>query len=406
METNKIVHGNCIDKLKEINADQVDLIYFDPPFFTQKKHSLTNRTNSKTYEFEDKYESINEYLLLIENTLIQCKRVLKSTGSVFLHCDKTASHYIRTVLDKVLGSENFQSEIVWSYKRWSNSKKGLLNSHQIIFFYSKTTDFKFNTLYTNYSATTNLDQILQDRERNEKGKSAYKKDEKGNILLGKEKKGVPLSDVWEIPFLNPKAKERTGYPTQKPVLLLNQILNIATDEGDLVLDPFCGSGTTCVSAKLLKRNFIGIDISKEAVELANSRLEEMIITESALLNKGTDEYIEKTEKELTILEEINAFPVQRNSGIDGFMKEHCNGMPVPVKIQSENETLEDAMEKLERASIGKNYALKIVIQTKEAKTSRLFDFHSDIEIVKSLELQTKELTKRTHKNKGTLQKLG
>lgn len=406
METNKIVHGNCIEKFKEVNANHVDLIYFDPPFFTQKKHSLSNRSNSKTYEFEDRYESIDEYLSLIENTLIQCKRVLKSTGSVFLHCDKTASHYIRTVLDKVLGSENFQSEIVWAYKRWSNSKKGLLNSHQIIFFYSKTTDFKFNTLYTNYSATTNLDQILQNRERNENGKSAYKKDEKGNILLGKEKKGVPLSDVWEIPFLNPKAKERTGYPTQKPVLLLNQILNIVTDEGDLVLDPFCGSGTTCVSAKLLKRNFIGIDISKEAVELANSRLEEMVITESALLNKGVEEYLEKTERELAILEEINAFPVQRNSGIDGFMKEHFNGIPVPVKIQSENETLEDAIEKLERASIGKDYALKIVIQTKESKTNRLFDFHSDVEIIKSLELQTKELTKRTHKNKGSLQRLG
>lgn len=406
METNKIIHGNCIEKLKEIDANQVDLIYFDPPFFTQKKHSLSNRTNYKTYEFDDKYSSIDSYLLLIENTLVQCKRVLKSTGSVFLHCDKTASHNIRTVLDKIFGNENFQSEIIWSYKRWSNAKKGLLNSHQIIFFYSKTTDFKFNTLYTNYSATTNLDQILQDRERNENGKSAYKKDEKGNILLGKEKKGVPLSDVWEIPFLNPKAKERTGYPTQKPVLLLNQILNIATDEGDLVLDPFCGSGTTCVSAKLLKRNFIGIDISKEAVELANSRLEEMVITESALLNKGADEYLEKTERELAILEEINAFPVQRNSGIDGFMKEHCNGTPVPVKIQSVNETLEDTMEKLERASIGKDYALKIVIQTKESITNRLFDFHSDVEIIKSLELQTKELTKRTHKNMGTLQRLG
>ncbi|HRN46372.1 MAG TPA: site-specific DNA-methyltransferase, partial [Flavobacterium sp.] len=105
-----------------------------------------------------------------------------------------------------------------------------------------------------------------------------------------------------MPYLNPKAKERTGYPTQKPVLLLNQILNIVTDEGDLVVDPFCGSGTTCVSAKSLKRQFIGIDISKDAVELANSRLEEMVISESNLLNKGTSEYQEKTEKELAILQ--------------------------------------------------------------------------------------------------------
>ncbi len=396
METNKIYHGNCVEKLKEIEANKVDLIYFDPPFFTQRKHSLTNKDNSKTYEFDDKYNSIEEYLKLVENVLQESKRVLKNTGSVFLHCDKTASHNIRVVMDKIFGRENFQSEIIWSYKRWSNAKKGLLNAHQVIFFYSKTQDFKFNTLYTDYSATTNLDQILQDRERNENGKSVYKKDENGNVVLGKEKKGVPLSDVWEIPYLNPKAKERTGYPTQKPVLLLNQILNIVTEEGDLVVDPFCGSGTTCVSAKSLKRQFIGIDISKDAVELANSRLEEMVISESNLLNKGTNEYQEKTEKELAILQNINAFPVQRNSGIDGFLKDHFEGMPVPVKIQGEYETIEDAIEKLEKASYGKDYKMKILIQTRETGISRLFGFESDVTIMKSLELQTKDLLKKNN----------
>lgn len=407
METNKIYHGNCVEKLKEIEADKVDLIYFDPPFFTQRKHSLTNKDNSKTYEFDDKYNSIEEYLALVESVLVQSRRVLKNTGSVFLHCDKTASHNIRVVMDKVFGRENFQSEIIWSYKRWSNAKKGLLNAHQVIFFYSKTQDFKFNTLYTDYSATTNLDQILQDRERNENGKSVYKKDENGNVILGKEKKGVPLSDVWEIPYLNPKAKERTGYPTQKPVLLLNQILNIVTEEGDLVVDPFCGSGTTCVSAKSLKRQFIGIDISKDAVELANSRLEEMVISESNLLNKGTNEYQEKTEKELAILQNINAFPVQRNSGIDGFLKDHFEGMPVPVKIQGEYETIEDAIEKLEKASYGKDYKMKILIQTRETGISRLFGFESDVTILKSLELQTKDLLKKYNESiTAVLQKAG
>ena len=407
METNKIYHGNCVERLKEIEANKVDLIYFDPPFFTQRKHSLTNKDNSKTYEFDDKYNSIEEYLVLVENVLLESKRVLKNTGSVFLHCDKTASHKIRVVMDKVFGRENFQSEIIWSYKRWSNAKKGLLNAHQVIFFYSKTQDFKFNTLYTDYSATTNLDQILQDRERNENGKSVYKKDENGNVILGKEKKGVPLSDVWEIPYLNPKAKERTGYPTQKPVLLLNQILNIVTDEGDLVVDPFCGSGTTCVSAKSLKRQFIGIDISKDAVELANSRLEEMVISESNLLNKGTNEYQEKTEKELAILQNINAFPVQRNSGIDGFLKDHFEGIPVPVKIQGEYETIEDAIEKLEKASYGKDYKMKILIQTRETGISRLFGFESDVTIMKSLELQTKDLLKKNNEGiTAVLQKSG
>lgn len=397
MKKNRIVQGDCLKVMQQIESNKIDLIYFDPPFFTQKKHSLSTRDNSKTFEFDDKFDSLNEYLKLIEGVLLQCKRVLKDTGSVFLHCDKTASHHIRVVLDKVFGAENFQSEIVWSYKRWSNSKKGLLNSHQIIFFYSKSENFKFNTVFTDYSASTNLDQILQDRERDENGKSIYKRDGNGNIIIGKEKKGVPLSDVWEIPYLNPKAKERSGYPTQKPVLLLNQIISIASDEGDLVLDPFCGSGTTCVSAKSLKRDYIGIDISNDAVLLANNRLEEMVITESNLLNKGVDEYFEKTDKEIATLQNINAFPVQRNSGIDGFLKEHFEGKPVPVKIQGEYETIEDAIEKLERASLGKGYALKIVVQTKETEASRLFAFQTDIEIIKSLELQTRELNRKLTK---------
>ncbi|WP_303822496.1 site-specific DNA-methyltransferase [Apibacter mensalis] len=395
MEVNKIIHGNCIEILENIESDKVDLVYFDPPFYTQKKHILTNKDNSKIYEFEDKYASLSEYLTLIENVLKQSKRILKNTGSIFIHCDKTASHYIRTALDETFGKNNFQSEIIWYYKRWSNAKKGLLNSHQVIFFYSKTKNFKFNTLYTNYSATTNIDQILQDRERNENGKSVYKRDLSGNLILGKEKKGVPLSDVWEIPYLNPNAKERTGYPTQKPVLLLNQILNIVTNEGDLVVDPFCGSGTTCVSAKSLNREYIGIDISKDAVQLAISRLNEMIISKSGLLQKGVNEFLVKTEKELDILKNVNAFPVQRNSGIDGFLKEYYEGVPVPVKIQSKNETLDDSIKKLKRASLGKNYNLKIVIQTKEINLEKLFNIPTDVTIIKSLELQIKELTKGT-----------
>lgn len=400
MEINKIYNGNCTEELKKIDSGIVDLVYFDPPFFTQKKHKLTNKDNSKTYEFDDKYSSLDEYLSVIENVLIQTKRILKNTGSVFLHCDKTASHNLRVLLDKVFGSNNFQSEIIWSYKRWSNSKKGLLNSHQVIFFYSKSKDFKFNNIYTEYSATTNIDQILQDRQKDENGKSTYKKDENGNIVLGKEKKGVPLSDVWDIPYLNPKAKERTGYPTQKPVLLLNQILSIVTDENDLVVDPFCGSGTTCVSAKHLKRNFIGIDISKDAVELANKRLEEMIITESNLLQNGIEEYQAKSEDELSHLKTINAIPVQRNSGIDGFLKDYYNGFPVPVKIQGEYETLEDAIIKIEKASIRKNYQRKIVIQTKLEDSNRLFPLNSDVIVIKSLELQTKEILNTTLAQQG------
>ena len=403
MDRNKIYEGNCISKLKELKNESVDLIYFDPPFFTQKKHSLSTRDNSKKYEFDDSWDSLEEYLDLIKSCLTECKRILKSSGSVFLHCDKVASHYIRVLLDKEFGMKNFRSEIIWSYKRWSNSKKGLLNSHQNIYFYSKTKNFKFNQLYTDYAPSTNIDQILQDRERTKNGKSVYKKDEEGNIILGKEKKGVPLSDTWEIPYLNPKAKERVGYPTQKPVLLLKQIIKIASNEGDLILDPFCGSGTTCVAAKYMKRDFIGIDKSKDAVELSRKRLDEMIITDSVLLKKGTASYIEKSEFELALLRSIDALPVQRNNGIDGFLKNHFESKPVPVKIQSRNETIEDSIEKLERACKGKGYKMKIVIQTKEdIGSSRLFGVNADVEIIKANKLQISEVKKEknTVPNKG------
>ncbi len=392
MKINETYTGNCVQKLTQIEDKSVDLVYLDPPFYTQRKHSLSTRDESKKYEFDDNWNSIEEYLSMIENCLRECKRVLNSTGSIFLHCDKAASHYLRVLLDNVFGGKNFQSEIIWSYRRWSNSKKGLLNSHQTIYFYSKTKNFKFNTIFKDYAPTTNIDQILQERQRTKNGKSVYKRDKNGNIVLGKEKKGVPLSDVWNIPYLNPKAKERVGYPTQKPVLLLKQIIEIATDEGDLVVDPFVGSGTTCVAAKSMNRKYIGIDISKDAIELAKQRLEDMIITESALLNKGAAEYNQKTEYELALLKSIEAIPVQRNSGIDGFLKEHSEGKPVPVKIQSEFESLNDAKEKLERSCKGKGYKLKVVIQTKEENGSdRLFDFSCDAQIIKSPKLLMNDL---------------
>lgn len=210
--------------IKKIEDDMVDLIYMDPPFFTQDVQRLSSKELKTEFSFSDKWNSMDEYLLFMEKRLKECKRTLKDTGSIFVHCDRNASHYLKVLLDKIFGMKNFQSEIIWTYKRWSNSKKGLLNNHQVILFYSKTDRFKFNRIYTDYSETTNIDQILQDRVRDKDGKAKYKTDVNGDVVIGQSKKGVPLSDVWEIPYLNPKAKERVGYPTQKPIILLEQII--------------------------------------------------------------------------------------------------------------------------------------------------------------------------------------
>ena len=275
MISNSVINGDCLIVMKQLEDSCADMIYLDPPFFTQETQTLVSSRENIEYSFDDKWNDMDEYLSYMDVRLRECRRILKSTGSIFIHCDRNASHYLKVLMDKVFGIQNFQSEIIWSYKRWSNSKKGLLNNHQVIFFYSKTSNFQFNKIYTDYSETTNVDQILQDRVRNEQGKAVYKMDKDGNAVLGKSKKGVPLSDVWEIPYLNPKAKERVGYPTQKPIILLEQIIKLVTKEGDLVIDPFVGSGTTIVAAKMFNRKYIGIDKSEDAVELSKKRLNEL-----------------------------------------------------------------------------------------------------------------------------------
>jgi len=358
-----ILQGDCRDILKNIANESVDMVYLDPPFFTQKTHNLRTRNNDTEYLFDDCWESAEHYTNFIKERVKECHRVLKKDGNIFLHCDKNASHYLRLILDDVFGAKNFRNEIVWYYKRWTSSKSSLQCQHQTIYFYGKTKNSKFNTLYTDYSASTNIDQILQERVRDANGKSKYKTNNNGDVVWGKEKKGVPLGDVWEIPYLNPKANERVGYPTQKPVLLLERIIEISTDVGDIVLDPFCGSGTTLVAAKLLNRQFVGIDISSDACDIAMKRTNNPMKTVSALMEKGAESYLTKTHMENKILASLEAIPVQRNSGIDGFMKIHQGGGIVPIKIQKHDETLYDAERKLIQAARKRSCQYMVLVRT-------------------------------------------
>ena len=146
MELNNVYCGDCYELMRQLDSDTIDAIYMDPPFFTQETQKLSSKEGVE-YSFADSWENMDDYVAYTKIRLQECKRVLKRTGSIFVHCDRNASHYLKIVLDEIFGVTNFQSEIVWSYKRWSNSKKGLLNNHQIIFFYSKSKDFKFNTIY-------------------------------------------------------------------------------------------------------------------------------------------------------------------------------------------------------------------------------------------------------------------
>ncbi len=380
-----LINDDCLSAMKSMHAHSFDLIYLDPPFFTQKEQKLKNSQGTE-YFFDDKWESAKEYIEYIKERVMESKRLLKDTGSLFLHCDNTMSHYLKIMLDEVFGIQNFRSEIIWYYKRWSNSKKGLLNAHQIVFFYSKSDNFKFNTIYTDYSLTTNIDQILQDRARNEHGKAAYKVNDQGDICCSKEKKGVPLADVWEIPFLNPKAKERVGYPTQKPILLLEQIIKLCTDEGDVVLDPFCGSGTTMIASKLLHRKYVGIDKNAEAIALAQERLEHPVKTNSFLLEKGKDTYDGKNEYEKRILQHFDCNIVQRNKGIDGILKKMYQNAPVAIKIQKSTEPFLQALHALAHAGMKRKCKLMIFVQTSSTQECIPHTVPENIVVLPSYEL--------------------
>lgn len=388
-----VKQGDCLVEMSRLKTNSVDLIYLDPPFFTNKRHRSTSKSN-KDISFNDNWDSKEQYIQYMSERLKEAHRVLKETGNIFVHCDNNASYIFRDILEKIFGSSNFQSEIIWTYKRWSNSKRGLINAHQTILFYSKTSKFKFNRIYTDYSPTTNVDQLLQERVRDSNNKTVYKRDDNGNTIAPKTKKGVPLSNVWDIPYLNPKAEERVGYPTQKPLALLERIIRLGSDPGDVVLDPFCGSGTTLVAAKLLGREFIGFDVSADAINITNSRLANPIETKSRLLKKGVSSYITKNEMVLNLLHSINAKPVFRNKSIDGIINDLDNDQLILVKIQTKNESLEETKTLLARALNKKKLSRGLIIRTHKdeyLETSLMPSYSTvDIKVIDSYNLIIKQ----------------
>lgn len=295
IQPNTIFCRDNLDVLQGTNSACIDLIYLDPPFNKKKVFTAPIGSSAEGAEFSDifreedvkdewvetiKYENtkLYEYLKGVKSfsniynycylaymaiRLIECHRVLKDTGSVYLHCDPTMSHYLKIVLDCVFGEENFQNEIIWCYKTGGSSKKNFAKKHDVILFYSKSNLFQFNN----------------PKEKSYMG-AGYNTGNKNVTLYADENKSsfgpytmVNMKDWWEIGMIATSNKsERTGYPTQKPLMLLERIIKSATNENDVVLDPFCGCATTCVAAEKLNRQWIGVDISFKAFELVTARL--------------------------------------------------------------------------------------------------------------------------------------
>jgi site-specific DNA-methyltransferase (adenine-specific) len=358
-----LILGDCRLELPALEAGQARLAYLDPPFFTQKVHRLGTRDRQHQYAFADLWSGHEEYAAFLHACLREVWRVLTPDGSVVLHCDRRSSHIARAVLDDVFGAEHFRSEIIWIYRRWSNARRELLPSHQTLYLYGKSQRHVFNPMYGEYSPATNVDQILQRRARDGRDKAVYARDADGVPLAADEKKGVPLGDVWDIPYLNPKARERVGYPTQKPILLLERVIALLSEPGDLVVDPCCGSGTTLVAARLAGRRALGIDSSEQAIAISRARLEAPFKTESALLQRGRQAYRQLDPVAHAELEGIDLIVVQRNRGMDAILRRNYRGRPVAVRVQRPHETRERAAASLARAGASKKCELMILIVT-------------------------------------------
>lgn len=303
----------------------VDLIYADPPFFSNKQYEIIWGNGAEQKIYEDRWRGgINVYTEWMEPRIAQCFRVLKDTGSMYLHCDYHANAHLRILMDRIFGEDKFQNEIVWYYHTGGASKKRFQRAHDTLLFYTKGKEWTFNWEALEFRRT---EKALQ-RARNPKGARIDKND------IYK----IP-EDVLEIQQMNPMEKERMGYPTQKPEALLKPIILVSSNKGDISLDPFCGCGTTLAVAQQFERKWIGIDVSPIACNLMRDRLNKLGVTEVRIIGapKTIDELktLEPFQFQNWVIDRIGGHPSTKKSsdmGIDGFT--FMTREPVQIK-QSE-----------------------------------------------------------------------
>ncbi len=414
-ETNKIYCGDNLEIMKDFPDECIDLVYLDPPFFSGRNYEVIWGDRDEVRSFDDRREGgIRKYIEWMSDRLKEMRRILKPTGSIYLHCDWHASHYLKVEMDKdeLFGYNNFQNELTWKRTNAHNDPNRYGVNCDKILFYSKSDNYTFNIQHTSYNQTY-IDNFFRGKDDRgiyrlviltgagiSKGESnnewkGYKPSQSNrhwsvpkriiNDLVGEERAktmsiierldllndndyiifssnripsfkqylndmaGVPLQEVWDDIFvLSSQSKERLGYPTQKPEALLERIIKASSNEGDVVLDPFCGCGTTAAVAKKLNRKFIGIDISPIACRLIATRLkypEFDIIglpTTTEDLVKMTDQRFQQWVCDKMLAKNTNPNPAKSSGGDkgrDGIIMSNSRytgkfgGCPIEVKKQ-------------------------------------------------------------------------
>ena len=325
VDTRVVYCGDNLEQLQKLPDGCVDLVYIDPPFNSNRNYEVFWGETKEKRAFEDRHESTQAYIEFMRPRCVELHRVLKSTGSFYFHCDWHASHYVKVMLDQVFGEGQFVNEIVWKRQTSHNDAKqgsrhfGRL--HDTLFFYAKGAEYTWNQLYvalspeymkSHYSQVDETGRRYQWGDLRAPGGAAPSKgnpfyevlgvkgywrfsEEKmrGLIAEGRvaippkgktprykryldEVKGLPVGSVWDdINPINSQAKESLGYPTQKPYVLLERIVQASSNPNDIVLDAFCGCGTALVAAENLGRQWIGIDVSPTACRVMAKRLRDV-----------------------------------------------------------------------------------------------------------------------------------
>ncbi|OGV97802.1 MAG: hypothetical protein A3D97_01435 [Nitrospinae bacterium RIFCSPHIGHO2_12_FULL_39_42] len=282
LPANQLILGDNLEVLRTLPSESVDLIYNDPPFFSGRNYNVIWGDTNEVRSFYDIWEGgIDSYLIWLNARLWEMRRVLKKTGSIYVHCDWHASHYIKTEMDKIFGYENFRNEIVWCYSGPSQTSKYFPRKHDIILWYSKSDDFMFNS---------EAIRVSYKKSNLATGKSSIIRRKSTEEILELDKRGKTKEDWWEdIATIGYAHSQIIGYPTQKPEALLERIIKASSNEGDVVADFFGGGGTTFAVAMKHKRRFIGCDSSRVAISVTLDRLvkigEEMSGVESNLSAK-------------------------------------------------------------------------------------------------------------------------
>ena len=337
--------------LRGMNDDSVDLIYLDPPFNSKTNYAAPIGSQAAGAEFKDtwtlddldiawldlieaKHPALNKvihaamtksdksYLIYMTVRMLEMKRVLKDTGSIYLHCDPTMSHYLKLVMDAIFGRKNFRNEIVWSYQRWTGATKYFQRMHDILLFYARSDKSKFNQLLEPHSPKG---------QHRHKGKNRTTKiTDDGSLHQSYvDDSGMKaMRDVWEISYLNANAKERVGYPTQKPLALLRRVISASCPDDGVILDPFCGCATACIAAEQLQRQWVGIDISPKAAELVEIRMQK----ELDLFYQGVTRTDIPQRTDIETLKKYNHLDNRKK--LYGEQGGHCNGCNEHFLIQN------------------------------------------------------------------------